>query len=459
MTEFLLPVLAYLILLTIVAKASQRAGRFATFSVADRKVPTAMVAATVVGTYVGPGFSMGWIGKGAQYGYLYAFVGLAYVIQTILVGLVVAPRLRQAADCHTLGDYFGIIYGRKAKFISGIVSVGICAGFSAVMVKAGAILLADTFKLPPMAAALILVVITTIYTTLGGLRASVTTDAFQFAFFGMALSTVLAFVVYQNWPASEIFTKAAWGVTRGAISELGAVGFISLLVVFFLGETLIPPYATRIFAAKSDDASRLGFFFSGLYGIPWFLMMVFIGIQLAPLLAADTPPDAMLVHASRQLFPAWLGGFVFAALFAIIMSSLTSLLNSGAVSLTRDVFGVTDDTRRLPIARWATVGLSAISFVGGVLVPGLVEGLILCYTVWAPAILPSIIFSLFLRKPRPAAALLSISVGALSAVVWHLGFEKATGVEAVIPALVLSVIGFGVGQALASPKAKTFAMV
>lgn len=63
---------------------------------ADRKVPAAILAATVAGTYVGPGFSMGWIGKGAESGYLYAFVGLAYVLQTVLVGLVVAPRMRRA---------------------------------------------------------------------------------------------------------------------------------------------------------------------------------------------------------------------------------------------------------------------------------------------------------------------------------------------------------------------------
>lgn len=285
----------------------------------------------------------------------------------------------------------------------------------------------------------------------GGLRASVATDAFQFAFFGITLSAVLVFLVHRNWPGAETFTIAAWSKTSQAVSGLGSFELLSLLAAFFLGETLIPPYATRIFAGRSDHASRTGFFLAGLYGIPWFLMMVLIGIQLSPIMPSDIEPDEMLVQASLTVFPQWLGGLVFAALFAIIMSSLTSLLNSGAVSLTRDLLDIREEQRRLRVGRWSTLGLSVVSVLGGVLVPGLVEGLILCYTVWAPAVLPSVIFSLVLKNPRPAAGLFSIVSGALSAVVWHFA---CTGIDPLLPALAISLVAFWLGQGYRSEQAR-----
>src|SRR4030042_982387 len=141
-------VLAYVAVLTFVAVRARAAREFEDFSLAKRSLPLALVFGSLAATYVGPGFSIGFVGRGFERGFLFLGIGLAYSIQNILVGLFVAPRLRDLKNCHTLGDAIGQKYDRKCQILAGIISVGLCAGFSAVMAKAGGDVLHDVFGLP-----------------------------------------------------------------------------------------------------------------------------------------------------------------------------------------------------------------------------------------------------------------------------------------------------------------------
>ena len=70
---------------------------------------------------------------------------MAFAVQNILVGLLVAPRLRELQDCHTLGDAIGQKYDKKCQIVAGVISVGLCAGFAAVMAKAGGVVLNNVY--------------------------------------------------------------------------------------------------------------------------------------------------------------------------------------------------------------------------------------------------------------------------------------------------------------------------
>ena len=175
---------------------ARTAHEFEEFSLAKRSLPLAMVFGSLAATYVGPGFSIGFVGKGYYSGFLFLGIGLAYAIQNILVGLVVAPKLRALNNCHTLGDAIGQKYDKKCQIVAGFISVGLCAGFSAVMAQAGGGVLHDVFNLPEWFSVALIVGITALYTTFGGLRASVITDAFQFA----AFATLFPILQIQTTP-------------------------------------------------------------------------------------------------------------------------------------------------------------------------------------------------------------------------------------------------------------------
>ncbi len=443
-------VVTYVVVLTFVAVRARAAREFAEFSLAKRALPLALVFGSLAATYVGPGFSIGFVGRGFKSGLLFLGIGLAYAAQNILVGLFVAPRLRRLKGCHTLGDAIGQKYDPKCQVLAGIISVGLCAGFAAVMAKAGGDVLHNIFGLPHWSSVIIIVGITALYTTFGGLRASVITDAFQFSAFAILLPLMLLLVLmfHLNGSAATFMEKASAATTAG-FDSTSTIKILGLVAAFLLGETLIPPYANRALASKTTGVSRNGFVLAGLFSIVWFMVMIALGIAARGIVRGDIEEDKVLLKLVESTMPAAVYTLLMVVLISIIMSSLDSLLNAGAVAFTQDIvkpFAKVPDSTALNIGRCATIVIAAIAAVGALAVPSIIGGLLICYTIWAPAILPVLIIGLWVKRPRPLAGILSMGIGTLVAIMFQFIFPSATEVPAIIPALGAALLAYILGH-------------
>jgi len=458
-------VAAYAVVLTFVAVRARAAREFAEFSLARRALPLALVFGSLAATYVGPAFSIGFVGKGFESGFLFLGIGLAYAVQNILVGLFVAPRLRALPDCHTLGDAIGQKYDRKCQILAGIISVGLCAGFAAVMAKAGGVVLTDIFGLPIRSSVIIVVGVTALYTTFGGLRASVITDAFQFTAFAILLPVMLLFVLaFHLDDGAATFAREASVATSGGLGSASLIEIVGLLALFLLGETLIPPYANRALASRTTRISRNGFVLAGVFSVAWFMVMIALGVSARGIIPEGTGEDHVLLNLVKSIMPA--SGYILllVVLVSIVMSSLDSLLNAGAVAFTEDIvkpFTELPDETALNVGRCATIVIAAIAAVGALAVPSIISGLLICYTIWAPAILPALIIGLWVKRPRPLAGILSMAVGTLVAImlwiilwiVFKFVFPREIEIPPliIIPALGAALLAYLLGHWLAPP--------
>ena len=444
-------VVVYVALLTFVAVRARAAREFTEFSLARRALPLALVFGSLAATYVGPGFSIGFVGRGFKSGFLFLGIGLAYSVQNILVGLLVAPRLRGLKNCHTLGDAIGQKYDRKCQILAGIISVGLCTGFAAVMASAGGVVLSDIFGLPSWSSVIIVVGVTALYTTFGGLRASVITDAFQFTAFAILLPiTLLVALVFHLEGGAVSFAKEASVATAAGLDSTSLIEIVGLVAAFLLGETLIPPYANRALASRTTRISRNGFILAGLFSVFWFMVMIALGVVARSIIPGGTGEDHILLNFVKSIMPAEGYVLLLVVLVSIVMSSLDSLLNAGAVAFTEDVVkpfvGLSDRTA-LNIGRCATIIIAAIAAVGAVAVPSIISGLLICYSIWAPAILPALIIGLWVKHPRPLAGILSMGVGTLVAIMFQFIFPSATKVlPAIIPALGSALLAYILGH-------------
>jgi len=160
---------------------------------------------------------------------------------------------------------------------------------------------------------------------------------------------------------------------------------------------------------------------------------------------------------------------LLAVLISIIMSSLDSLLNAGAVAFTQDIvkpFAKLTDSTALSLGRCATIVIALTAAAGAVAVESIIDGLLICYTIWAPAILPAIwapailpalIIGLWAKNPRPLAGILSMAVGAVVAITLWLTFKFVlnwTDVisPVIIPALVAAILAYVVGHYLSKDR-------
>jgi SSS family solute:Na+ symporter len=447
-------VAAYVLVLTFVALRARAARRFSDFSLAGRALPLALVFGSLAATYVGPGFSIGFVGRGFKSGFLFLGIGLAYAIQNILVGLLIAPRLRVLKDCHTLGDAIGQKYDRKCQIVAGIISVSVCTFFAAVMAHAGGVVINDIFGLPNWSSVIVVVGVTALYTTFGGLRASVITDAFQFSTFAILLPVTLLFVlIFRFDGGAAAFTEQASVATSNGFDSTSFIEIIGLVAAFLLGETLIPPYANRALASKTTRISRNGFMLAGVFSVVWFIVMIALGVAARSIVPAGTDEDRVLLKLVGSIMPASGYALLLVVLVSVVMSSLDSLLNAGAVAFTEDIvkpFAELSDEKALNIGRCATIVIAVIAMAVAPAVPSVIDGLLICYTIWASAILPVLIIGLLVKRPRPLAGILSMGVGtfvAMSAIVFMFIFPSIIKAPAIIiPALGAALLAYILGH-------------
>jgi len=452
-------VVSYVAVLTFVAVRARAAREYAEFSLARRTLPLALIFGSLCATYVGPAFSIAFVGKGFHSGFLFLGIGLAYSLQNILVGVLVAPRLRALNRCHTLGDAIGQRYSRNCQIVAGVISVGLCAGLATVMVHAGGLVARDMFALPPWASVVIVAGITALYTTFGGLRASVITDAFQFSAFAILLPIVLLVVlVFHLEGGLAGFVAQAQSSTARGFQTMSMVEIVGLVTAFLLGETLIPPYANRALASRTTRISRNGFVLAGAFSVVWFLVMIALGIVARGIVPAGTDEDHVLLNLVKTIMPA--GGYMLLLVvsISIVMSSLDSLLNAGAVAFTQDIvrpLRALPDASALNVGRAATIVMAVAAAAGALTVPSIIEGLLDYYTIWASAILPALVLGLWLKNPRPLAGMLSMVVGAFVAILFQFVLSKMTGIPAILPGLVSALVAYLTGHVLSSGKERT----
>jgi SSS family solute:Na+ symporter len=323
-------------------------------------------------------------------------------------------------------------------------------GFSAVMISAGKLVLHQMLGLSPWIAAFLLALVAASYTTFGGLRASVTTDVFHFVLHALLLPPLLLYILLFHFEggAAAFYQQAVSATTAGfrSTSPLDLVGFVTL---WLLGETLIPPYANLTLASRTVSVSRGSFILAGLFSTLWFLVMVALGIVARATVAPDTGDDYVLMTLVKTMMPNVGYALLLVTLVSIVLSSLNSLLNAGATVLTQDIirqFADLPDRVALRAGRGSTILVAGIAATAAMFVPTVIDGLMVCYSIWAPAILPAAVLGLWLKQPRSGAALSSMMVGTLVAVGFEWFFFSRTGIRPILPALACSLLAYAVGH-------------
>ena len=349
-------------------------------------------------------------------------------------------------------------YNRACQVLTGVISVGLCAGFSAVMAKAAGVVVEQVFGVPLWIAVILIAIIATVYTSLGGLKTGILIDALQFAVFSVLMSVMFLFLLIRtsvHSPAAFAFELDA--ATSAGFGSVSTVQMVGLIAAFLLGETLIPPYANRALAAQSTGASRNSFILAGVFSFLWFTMMIALGTVARTIVPPETDGDHVLLLLVQRTMPVAGHMLLLIALISVIMSSLDSLLNAGAVVFTQDVarplMGLSD-RMSLACGRLATVVLAILAAAAAVAVPEIVTGLLICYTIWAPAILPAAVFGLWLKKLRPLAGILSMVTGSAAALSLQFLRPNATEIPPILVALAISLAAYLLGHLLGAAREK-----
>src|SRR5215831_15575196 len=239
-----------------------------------------------------------------------------------------------------------------------------------------------------------IVILTAIYTTIGGIKAVVWTDFIQASIMiGSALTalSLLYFAIPGGWHKiaelhggfhfSDIITtgldpaKSGWDKWKGMF-ELEYTIFAGLI-----GSTFITmsthgtdqDMVQRMLTAPDVRRSRRSLIMSGVADIPIVLTFLSIGILLWAYYETHPEPNLpkspeVFCHFILYQMPVGLRGLLLAGIFATAMGSLSTAINALATSFTRDWYEhyinpTATGEQSLRAVRWATVWFSILMIV------------------------------------------------------------------------------------------------
>ena len=316
------------------------------YFLAGRHVGWFVIGASIFASNIGSEHIVGLAGTAANSGMVMGHYELHSWL-VLLLGWVFVPFYMRSR-VFTMPEFLELRYGPAARWLLSVTTlIAYVLTKISVTIYAGAVVFQTLMGVDFWTGALFVVLLTGVYTVVGGLRAVVYTETLQAMVLiaGSVTVTVVGLVRIGGW--------------GGLVEAVGATHFNMFLPADhpefpWTGMVFAPPIVglwywctdqyivQRVLAGKNETAARRGTIFAAyLKLLPFFIFMIpgVIAMALAnsgrlDLAEADQAFPALVV----ALLPVGFRGLVAGGLLAALMSSLAAVFNSSSTLFTIDIY-------------------------------------------------------------------------------------------------------------------------
>ena len=419
---------------------------FADYAVAGRSYGSLVIFATLAASFIGGGFSLGNAEKVFLFG-IANVVGLwGFSLKEILVARYIAPRMNRFPDAISIGDIMATTYGTTGRVASGIFALMLCAGIVGAQVGAMGVVFNVLLGLDVDVGIFLGFGIVVFYTTLGGMRAVVMTDVFQFIILAVGVPLVLVFGVIHVGGVDALIAAIPSDRLEVPGAHYTWLGVAALFLTFLLGETLVPPYVQRLLIGQTTALTARGTLYSGLFSIPFFAISGLIGL-VALAMDPHLASNFAMPHVVVTVLPPVLKGFVIAGMIAVVMSSADSYLNAASIAFINDIvkpLGArhASDRTYLQMARGVTLAVGLLSIVVALTIQSLLDILIFAYTYWAPVIVVPLAATVLGFRKGTVAFVAGAAGGVVTAFLWNQVLGKPLLIEGFVVGVLVNLAIF-----------------
>jgi SSS family solute:Na+ symporter len=337
--------LIYLVVILIIAfYTSRKKDRdFTDYFLSGKNLGWIAIGMSIFATNISSEHFVGLAGSGAARGLAVAQFELMAIFILILLGWFIAP-IYLKSGVTTVPELFEKRFDAKSrKFLAGL-SIGIYFLTKiTVTLLAGGLLFYKMFGLSIYAFAVLTILITGIYTIIGGATAVVRTQVVQsfVLIFGAVLLTAFGLSEVGGYSGLRAKLPADYfnmfkPLTDPDFPWTGII-FGAPIIAFWYWCT--DQYIVqRILGAKSIEEARKGSLLAALLKVlPLFILVIpgLIAFALFPEIVGDEAYPALL---SSSILPIGVKGLVVAGLLAAIMSSLSGVFNTIATLFVNDFY-------------------------------------------------------------------------------------------------------------------------
>src|SRR5438874_1116741 len=400
--------LYFVLIISIGLYMGRKEENLADFALGRRQIAWWAILASLIAAETSAGTFFGTPGEGFTFrNYTYLQLALGTILARILVSYIfIKPYYDYKV--YSIYEYLTVRFGVGTKNAASAVFLFTRVLASGARLYVAAIALALAYEMVRgvrpnqtetlfiyIGATVAIVVLTAIYTTLGGIKAVIWTDVIQASLMiGSAL--VALGLLYSSIPGgwheivqrhggfhvSDFITtglspaKTGWDKIKGmfAIEYTIFAGLIGSTFMTMSTHGTDQDMVQRMLTAPDVRRSRRSLILSGLADIPiaftflsiGVLLWVFYQIHQDP--ALPKTPNEIFCHYILYEMPVGIRGLLIAGIFATAMGSLSTALNALATSFTRDWYEpyinpASTSGQSLRAVRWATVGFSILMIV------------------------------------------------------------------------------------------------
>src|SRR5882724_7910473 len=400
--------LYFVLIISIGLYMGRKEENLADFALGGRRMPWWAVLASLIAAETTAATFFGAPGEGFTFrSYTYLQLAIGTILARILVSYIfIKPYYDYKV--YSIYEYLTARFGVPTKNAASAVFMITRLLASGARLYVAAIALALAYEMisggrPGQTETLLiyigstiaLVVLTAIYTTLGGIKAVIWTDFIQASIMiGSALVALglLYSAIPGGWSeiverhggfsVSDFFTtgldpaKHGWEKIKGMFEVEYTIfaGLIGSTFITMSTHGTDQDMVQRMLTAPDIRRSRRSLILSGLADIPIVLTFLTIGLllwvyyQAHPDPTLPKTPNETFCHFILYQMPVGLRGLLLAGIFATAMGSLRTAINALATSFTRDWYEPYINPRStseqsLRAVRWATVWFSVLMIV------------------------------------------------------------------------------------------------
>src|SRR5438876_2576107 len=400
--------LYFVLIISIGLYMGRREESLKDFALGGRSIPWWAVLASIIAAETSAGTFFGTPGEGfALRNYTYVQLAIGTILARILVSYIfIKPYYDYKV--YSIYEYLTARFGVPTKNAASAVFVITRLLASGARLYVAAIALALAYEMISgtrpgqtetlwiyVGATVAIVILTAVYTTLGGIKAVIWTDLIQASIMIGSALVALA-LLYSAIPGgwnelaqrhgrfgiSDFFTTGLDPAKHGWQKIVGMFAIEYTIFAGLFGSTFITmgthgtdqDFVQRMLTAPDVQRSRRSLILSGLADVP--IAFTFLSIGLLLWVYYQAHPDPTLPKTPNETFchfilyemPVGIRGLLIAGIFATAMGSLSTALNALATSFTRDWYEPyinrqATSEQSLRAVRWATVWFAILMII------------------------------------------------------------------------------------------------
>ena len=397
------------------------------YFLAGRNVGWFVVGASIFASNIGSEHVVGLAGAGAGN----KLPMLIYEIQAwgvLILGWVFLPFYARSG-VFTMPEFLEKRFDARSRWILSVFSIiAYILTKISVTIYAGGVVVSALLGIDFWTGAIATVILTGIYTILGGMRAVVYTETLQaiILIIGAAALTYIGLEHVGGWASmTETLTPEYLNMWRA--SDDPDFPWPSLLITstivgiwYWCTDQYI---VQRALTARNIKEGRRGTIFGALLKLlPVFLFLIpgviALTLKMRGELEWDSPDQAFPVLMSN-LLPSGLRGLVAAGLLAALMSSLASVFNSCSTLFTVDIYKkLRPNTPEIKLVRTGQIATVVVVIIGIIWIPIManISGVLYEYlqkvqSYIAPPITAVFLLGIFYKRINSQGAFVTLVVG------------------------------------------------